>query len=129
MRLDARKPSLMSCTALSPNVLRLRMAVPVLLMAVIVALSQGTGALRAFDAGAVGQPSEALTLPQESEEAQVDGDSELPWLFAVFIVTWAAFFAYVFIMSRRQREMRQEVDALKKVLAEREEKGQEKRSG
>lgn len=47
------------------------------------------------------------------------GQSELPWLFAVFVITWAAFFAYVFIISRRQREMRNEIQALKRALADR----------
>ena len=47
---------------------------------------------------------------------QQRGESELPWLFAVYAITWAAFFAYVFIMSRRQREMQREIDALKRAL-------------
>ena len=54
--------------------------------------------------------------------AQQSGDPEanLPFLFAVFIITWAAFFVYVFYMSRRQREMQSEIDALKRALKERE---------
>ena len=43
----------------------------------------------------------------------------MPWLFAVYIVTWAACFGYAFVLSRRQREMRSEVDALLQVLSER----------
>lgn len=50
------------------------------------------------------------------------GQSELPWLFAVFVITWAAFFAYIFIISRRQREMRNEIEALKRALKDRESK-------
>ncbi len=46
------------------------------------------------------------------------GESELPWLFAVYIITWAAFFGYIFVISRRQREMRREIDALKRALAD-----------
>ena len=56
--------------------------------------------------------------PQEAEDE--DGDSELPWLFAVFFITWAAFFGYVFIMSRRQTEMGREIEALKRALEDRE---------
>ncbi|MDA1349509.1 MAG: CcmD family protein [Chloroflexi bacterium] len=63
-------------------------------------------------------------VPQASPAPQADddlnGESELPWLFAVFFITWAAFFAYVFVMSRRQREMRREIDALSRALADRE---------
>ena len=57
-------------------------------------------------------------LPQEAQGE--DGDAELPWLFAVFFITWAAFFGYVFIMSRRQREMGQEIEALRRALEDRE---------
>ena len=47
---------------------------------------------------------------------QPRGEAELPWLFAVYAITWAAFFGYVFIMSRRQREMQREIDTLKRAL-------------
>ena len=59
-------------------------------------------------------------LPPPQVDDDMEGESELPWLFAVFFVTWAAFFGYVFVMSRRQREMRREIDALRGVLARRE---------
>ncbi len=62
---------------------------------------------------------ELTPLPQPQAQEQ-DGDSELPWLFAVFFVTWATFFAYVFIMSRRQREMQRELEDLKHLLANKE---------
>ena len=61
---------------------------------------------------------EARPVPQQAEDREPEAN--LPYLFAVFIVTWAGFFAYVFIMSRRQREMQREIDTLKRVLAERE---------
>lgn len=47
---------------------------------------------------------------------QQRGESELPWLFAVYAITWAAFFGYVFVMSRKQREMQREIDTLKRAL-------------
>ena len=46
-------------------------------------------------------------------------EANLPFLFAVFIITWAAFFVYVFYVSRRQREMQSEIEALKRALEER----------
>ena len=61
--------------------------------------------------------------PPPQADSELDGESELPWLFAVFFITWAAFFAYVFMMSRRQREMRREIDALSRALADRETSG------
>ena len=49
-----------------------------------------------------------------------DPEANLPFLFAVFIITWAAFFVYMFYVSRRQREMQGEIEALKRALEERE---------
>ena len=68
--------------------------------------------------------TESQTHPQEN----LRGESELPWLFAVYIITWGAFFGYVFIMSRRQREMRREIDALNRAMAEREKREAEEQS-
>ncbi|MCH8184943.1 MAG: CcmD family protein [Chloroflexi bacterium] len=61
--------------------------------------------------------AESPLAPQPQAQDR-DGESELPWLFAVFFVTWAAFFAYVFMMSRRQRDMQREIETLKRALAE-----------
>ena len=60
--------------------------------------------------------AEVQTHPQQ----QLRGESELPWLFAVYIITWGAFFGYIFLLSRRQRDMRHEIDVLKRALADRE---------
>ena len=61
-----------------------------------------------------------IVAADEPPAQQQRGEAELPWLFAVYAITWAAFFGYVFVMSRRQREMRAEIAALKRALAERE---------
>lgn len=58
----------------------------------------------------------ALATTAEAPAQQQRGEAELPWLFAVYAITWAAFFVYIFIMSRRQREMQSEIDALKRAL-------------
>jgi CcmD family protein len=70
----------------------------------------------------VGGPAPQLQTAQPQQEDEDDGDPEanLPYLFAVYIVTWAGFFGYVFVMSRRQREMRREIDALKVALTDKE---------
>lgn len=57
-----------------------------------------------------------VTTAAEDPAQQRRGESELPWLFAVYAITWAAFFGYVFVMSRRQREMQREIDALNRAL-------------
>lgn len=73
--------------------------------------------LGAFDVRPEGIPAEATTQPQNGG----DPEANLPFLFAVFIITWGAFFVYVFYLSRRQRDMRSEIEALKRALAQREE--------
>ena len=90
-----------------------------LLVAIAVALAAATpfAAAHAQVSFPAGGESGPAPQPQAQER---EGESELPWLFAVFLVTWAAFFAYVFMMSRRQREMQRELDALKRALADRE---------
>ena len=61
------------------------------------------------------------TVVSAASPSQVRSEPEanLPFLFAVFIITWAAFFAYVFYVSRHQREMQSEIEALKHALDER----------
>ena len=73
-------------------------------------------------AGAVGAYEGPLqAAAQAAAPAREGGDPEanLPFLFAAYIVTWAAFFAYVFYVSRRQRELRNEIQDLKRALEER----------
>ena len=48
-------------------------------------------------------------------------DDVLPYLFAVYAITWAGFFAYAFFLSRKQAELRREVEALRQALGSREE--------
>ena len=44
--------------------------------------------------------------------------SNLPFLFAVFAVTWVVFFAYAFFISRRRQEVQQEIQDLRQALEE-----------
>ena len=44
------------------------------------------------------------------------GSSNLLWLFAVFAVTWAGFFAYAFFVSRRQQELQSQIQDLRNAL-------------
>lgn len=47
------------------------------------------------------------------------GESNLGFLFAAFAVAWAVFFGYVFYMSRRERELRRDLDELRRQLESR----------
>ena len=42
--------------------------------------------------------------------------SNLPFFFAAFAVTWVAFFAYAFFMSRQRQEIQREVTDLQQAL-------------
>ena len=59
--------------------------------------------------------------PLVSEAKQNDPDANLKYLFAVFFLVWALFFGYIFFLSRRLKEMRNEVAMLKKIISEKEE--------
>ena len=56
--------------------------------------------------------------PQDS-----DPEAYLPYLFAAFALTWLAFFAYLFFIARKERALRQEMDALRRAIEEREQQG------
>ena len=46
--------------------------------------------------------------------------TNLPYLFAAFAVSWAAFFVYAFFVTRRQQELQSEIEGLRKALEQRE---------
>ncbi len=59
-------------------------------------------------------------MKQESREPEAN----LPFLFAVYTITWAGFFAYIFMLSRRQRDINLEIEYLKSKHTEIESKSQ-----
>ncbi len=64
-------------------------------------------------------PQVALAAPAAQEEAA--GESNLPFLFSAFAVVWAGFFAYIIYLHLRSRDLRREIDALRRERAEQEE--------
>ena len=97
------------------NMRRIVIALAALIaLCAVVGLADGAYVSAADGAGAI------VAADEPPAQQQMRGEAELPWLFAVYAITWAAFFGYVFVMSRRQREMRAEIAALKRALAERE---------
>ena len=87
-------------------------------VAIVVSVSTVVGSVQASFEESQSATIQTSYGPQGLEHG--DPEANLPYLFAVFFITWAAFFGYVFIMSRRQREMQNEIDVLKAVLDERE---------
>lgn len=47
-----------------------------------------------------------------SIEADKNSESNVPFLFAVFAITWAAFFGYAFYIRRRQADLEREIAQL-----------------
>ena len=47
------------------------------------------------------------------DREQGDLERNLGFLFAIYLVTWAGFFAYIFIVSRKQNDLSREMNALK----------------
>ncbi len=93
-----------------------------LIIAIAVTLTvafAASGPARAAEVATESSAFENSVAPER--QAQVsEPDSNLEFLFAVYIITWAAFFGYIFYLSRRQREMRREIDALTRALDDRE---------
>ena len=65
-------------------------------------------------------PTAQETFPQTVPDEGYDPAANLPYLFAVFIVTWAGLFGYAFMMTQRRREMQRDLEALRLAMAERE---------
>lgn len=76
-------------------------------------------------AGAYEGPLQALDQAASPAQEGSGPEANLPFLFAVYIITWAAFFAYVFYVSRRQRELRNEIQDLRRALEERDRRDSE----
>lgn len=57
-----------------------------------------------------------LLAPAMLGASHTEGEDYLPFLFAVFAVTWIAFFVYAFFMSRKQADLKREIDALRQSL-------------
>ena len=63
-----------------------------------------------------GQDGVALSVV-EAESGRLE--TNLGFLFAVYAVTWLAFFAYIWYVSQRQRDLRREVSRLREMLERR----------
>ena len=106
----------MSCTGLLHRTMCLRL----LLVAVLTVSTAGlmtSGKAYALDYELPLVGAQSLATPQQQED--FEGESELPWLFAVYIITWGAFFVYVCFMGRRQRDLQRDIEALRRTLEER----------
>lgn len=47
-----------------------------------------------------------------------EGEDFLPFLFVAFAITWVAFFAYAFFITRKQADLKQEIETLRAMQGE-----------
>lgn len=59
-----------------------------------------------------------LLTPAMLGSSHTEGEDYLPFLFAVFAVTWVAFFVYAFFMTRKQADLKREIDILRQSIEE-----------
>ena len=57
-----------------------------------------------------------LLAPAMLGANHTEGEDYLPFLFAVFAVTWVAFFVYAFFMTRKRADLKREIDALRQSI-------------
>jgi CcmD family protein len=79
-------------------------------------------------AGVIALASEAGPPAAQAAVAAQENTNEstnLGYLFAIYIITWAGFFAYVFVMTQRQKTMENEVAALRSLLNDQERAGKD----
>ena len=60
-----------------------------------------------------------LAASHSEETPKLFDESPLPYLLGVYTVTWLAFLAYAFYMTRRQLELRRQIHELRRTLEER----------
>ena len=90
---------------------------PILALAAVIALSWAIWGQAVVEAYPDSPPaSPGAIAPQSDPEPGDDPDPNLGYLFGVYIVTWAGFFGYAFMMSRRQREMQREIATLRAIV-------------
>lgn len=100
----------------------MRRTAPILALACVITLSWALWGQAIGEASPDNSPALIETAaPQSDPEPGDDPDPNLGYLFGVYIVTWAGFFGYAFMMSRRQREMQREIAALRAIIEEKRE--------
>ena len=67
--------------------------------------------------GFVAAATAALAAPVAQD---APGESNLGYLLAGTLLTWAGFFAYAIYIARKNRDLRREVEELRRLLGERE---------
>ena len=108
---------LMNCTDKSSKILDIKLfLIPIILA--IIANGFLVEIIHAEDKDQPKSDSTVITTIPEQYENISDPKSNLPYLFAAFAITWVIFFIYIYIISKRQRYLQQEIEILNKILAD-----------
>ena len=83
-------------------------------------LTGKAGILAAFAASLLWLAFGSIASGAVNAQSGSDAESNLPFLFALYTITWLAFFAYAFYMTRRQSELNREIQELRRMLEQRE---------
>ena len=85
---------------------------PLTILIAIVASIVPAGVAMAASNGPIFRAAQVVRQDNTNTETNLD------FLFAIYIITWAGIFTYIFIISRRQRTMEREIEGLKRLLLE-----------
>ena len=92
-----------------------------LLIAIIIVLSVLLlAALGALTTTLAWESSRTYIYQTTIYQSDTPGESNLGYLLAGTLLTWAGFFAYAVYLWRKNRDLRREVDDLRRTLGERE---------
>ena len=103
---------------LSPKQLIMERTALVVLIVIAIAVLAFADLEASDDRGWQKGGQNTIGLPQEGQSG--DSEENLTYLFAVYIITWGGFFAYMFMVSRRQKELQRDVMVLKQLVSDRE---------
>ena len=87
---------------------------PLSIALALLALFVPAGAIAVASVG--GSPDLAEVVTDIAAQENTNTETNLDFLFAIYMVTWAGFFAYIFIVSRRQGTMEREIKDLRRIL-------------
>ena len=86
---------------------------PLTILIAIVASIVPAGVAMAASGGPIFRAAQVVGQDNTNTETNLD------FLFAIYIITWAGFFTFIFIVSRRQRTMERDIEGLKQLLSQR----------
>ena len=93
---------------------------PVVALLIVFAIFLSTQALPGRGAALPAMAQQDTSDQSTTDVTYRDPEANLPYLFAVYTVTWVAFFAYLYYLSQRQQNLRRELEELREALSERE---------